>query len=208
MQSMSLPFRYDNGVYVFEGHNFDLRNAENLVIKYDETDKERFSRVQTWTEKVKQQIKSIRASSTLDGNYSASNLLDGELNTAWVEGHAGHGVGEWVEFEFNDAWVYAIGIINGYTKNHDTYYKNSRVKQLKVELSLRDGRVIEQVKELPDREYRMLNKSTCWTFIDKIEFPEEACTLAKIRLTILEVYPGTDYQDTCISELFFYYYLQ
>jgi len=205
MKAMSLPFRDDGGVYVYEANRFDLSKAENLVIEYDETSKFRSPSVRFWTENTRNNIKSVRTSSALAGNYSADNLLDGDLDTAWVEGAVGYGEGEWLEIEFKSWYNRGIGIINGYTKTQETYYKNSRIKKLKIELFQEDGRIIQQIKDLPDRDYRTLNKSAFWSFVDKLDYDSSAALhTTKIRLTIMEVYPGTDYQDTCISEVFFY----
>jgi hypothetical protein len=74
--------------------------------------------------------------SQLGNQYGVRNLFDGNNSTAWVEGSPGHGVGEWITIEFDKMrLVNSITVNNGYQKNQDIFYKNSRVRQLSVVFS-------------------------------------------------------------------------
>ncbi len=103
----------------------------------------------------------------------------------WVEGAKGNGINETISIEFNNP-VYSFSILNGYAdvQNMKLFKENGRVKKLKVE---------DQTNKL---EYTM-------TFEDKVYFNylELSKPSNSIKLTILEVYEGTKYQDTCISAL-------
>lgn len=114
-------------------------------------------------------------------------ICDGDLTTAWVEGAADYGIGERVILDNpEEKMISAIRIVNGYAKSSSLYYENSRVKRLGIEFS--DGSSIE--KELGD---------------NRMDYQE--ITLAKpvksksIKITILDVYNGSKYSDTCISEV-------
>ena len=103
----------------------------------------------------------------------------------WVEGAKGNGINETISIEFNNP-VYGFSILNGYAdvQNMKLFKENSRVKKLKVE-------------DLTNKlEYTM-------NFEDKVYFNylELLKPSNSIKLTILEVYEGTKYQDTCISAL-------
>lgn len=103
----------------------------------------------------------------------------------WVEGAKGNGINETISIEFNNP-VYGFSILNGYAdvQNMKLFKENSRVKKLKVE-------------DLTNKlEYTM-------AFEDKVYFNylELSKPSNSIKLTILEVYEGTKYQDTCISAL-------
>ena len=103
----------------------------------------------------------------------------------WVEGAKGNGISETISIEFNNP-VYGFSILNGYAdvQNMKLFKENSRVKKLKVE-------------DLTNKlEYTM-------SFEDKVYFNyiELSKPSNSIKLTILEVYEGTKYQDTCISAL-------
>ena len=108
-----------------------------------------------------------------------------DAHIPWVEGAKGNGINETISIEFNNP-VYGFSILNGYAdvQNMKLFKENSRVKKLKVE-------------DLTNKlEYTM-------NFEDKVYFNylELSKPSNSIKLTILEVYEGTKYQDTCISAL-------
>jgi hypothetical protein len=77
----------------------------------------------------------------LGNSYGVQHLFSGGGTTAWVEGKAGQGIGEWVVVEFDGPrLVKGIEIHNGYQKNSDIYYKNSRVRRLRVVFSQGESR--------------------------------------------------------------------
>lgn len=82
----------------------------------------------------------IRASSELKSSthaYSPRNAFDGNSATAWVEGGAGPGDGEWIEVEFpKELPVDGIAIQPGYRKSPSTFANN--VTPSFVELSIND----------------------------------------------------------------------
>ncbi len=137
-----------------------------------------------------QNINAVTASSELaEANtiHFAARTMDGDKNTAWVEGAAGQGEGQFIQFSFNNTYlVNGIRIRAGYQKNDDIYYKNSRPRRIRIEFS--DGR--SEAFELADgsREEQVL------TFAE----PTETET---VSLIIESVYPGVKYEDTCISEV-------
>lgn len=68
-----------------------------------------------------------------DSRYGPEKALDGNPDTAWVEGVPGPGTGESYYIAFTHL-PEALGFINGYAKNPNLYRKNYRVKTLKVHL--------------------------------------------------------------------------
>lgn len=122
----------------------------------------------------------------LGSRYGSINLTDGRSSTAWVEGAAGDGVGEYIAIEF-DAPVSISGmeVANGYGKNADLFEKNSRVRNFGLSTSSGDRQSIELRDE---RDWQTVGMS----------LPEKTKWLV---LTISSVYPGWKYQDTAISGL-------
>lgn len=148
------------------------------------------------------------ASSTLGDAYKSANLCDGKVETAWVPGVKG-GIGEWAKISI-DAYfslseytstpfsLEKIGVLPGYAKSSKIGSENNRVKKLLVvayspklaqnewimyRLNLKDKDQL-QLLEIPDEEIGFsmsYMKKTIWI---KIE----------------DIYKGTKYDDTCISE--------
>jgi len=136
----------------------------------------------------------VKSSSTLLGRtkpYHVKEIKDNDPKTAWVEGKADDGIGEWVEFTYDPPVILErISVINGYMRSETLYYANNRVK--KIRISFDDGTHFDQV--LKDGELKPQ--------IITLPEPKQA---GKVRLTILETYKGSKYNDTCISEIIFDY---
>ena len=133
----------------------------------------------------------VLATTTLssDGNntYGAYNLIDEDNSTAWVEGVNDAGIGQRIIFKADSPQtVNHIQILNGYCKTRDLYQKNNRVKTINIIFP--DGTTIR--KSLTDAyaEYQLL------VFDSPIVCDE-------FSIEIQEVYNGSKYNDTCISEI-------
>ncbi|MCM1991624.1 NADase-type glycan-binding domain-containing protein [Oceanirhabdus seepicola] len=133
-------------------------------------------------------------SSSLDSlttrNYGSDNLSDGDITTTWSEGESGDGIGSWIQLFSNTEFIISkLQLKNGYKKSKELFFKNNRAKKIKVEFS--EG------------------ESSIWELSDGFSFDntltlDSPITTTSLKLTILEVYEGSTYKDTCISELLVY----
>ncbi len=122
-------------------------------------------------------------------SYGPRNVTDQDHRTAWVEGAPGHGYGEAFVLAFDSpTQINRWAIRNGYAKSERTFIRNSRVRELKLSFS---------------------NGSTTSFTIDDTSDWQETSALANygavswVVFEITDVYPGTHYQDTAITELVF-----
>lgn len=150
---------------------------------------------------VKNKILNIESSSFLkEGNvlYTTDNLSSrlylkedieetayfyDTYSKPWVEGKSDYGIGEWLNLTF-DGDVDQIQVLNGYVdlRRKYLYKENSRVKKLRVE-----GDDFSF-----DVDFEDVVKYTV------IKFPSKT---THVKLTILDVYKGDKYSDTCISSI-------
>ncbi len=142
----------------------------------------------------KEEYESVVASSTLiEPNrdkkiYAVSNLSDHIYATAWVEGVAGTGIGQSIKFTFKEEFKpINVQIINGYAKSQAIYLKNTRPSKLKLIFSDGSTQIID-LKDISTLQTFPINSSS---------------KLKWIKIEILNVYKGTHYDDTCISEIMF-----
>lgn len=129
-------------------------------------------------------IANIAASSTLENSdkYGAANLR-GNPAASWCEGSATEGIGEKITFDLVNGSTNVLFIQNGF---HSAQYFNSnnRVKDLKVS---QDD--FSQTVTLAD------NSS-----LQKINLSQDLQT-GPVTLTILSVYKGTKWNDTCLTSV-------
>lgn len=117
--------------------------------------------------------------------YSVNNLGSLVVDTPWVEGVKGDGIGEGFTFARDSRPFNYLLIMNGYISYDKPYlYKyNNRVKKLKL-TGLKNGK--SQVVDILDTPHPQT--------ID-LSFLEEE---EDVRIEIADVYKGTKYDDTCL----------
>ena len=142
--------------------------------------------------------------------YSSGKALDGNPKTAWVEGVKGHGIGEIILLVDVDL-KRKMKIWSGYGKSERLHKENSRPKKLRVAVIQYQSKGGSQIgigiyglkiiseniveledingfQDLPIKEF-------------SVEEDDSKYVRTLLGLQILEVYKGTKYQDTAISEV-------
>ena len=139
-------------------------------------------------------IKIMRASATSflkepNQTYPASQAVDGDIKTCWVEGVPGYGHNEGIDIVFDDVYdVKGFNIWTGYQKSEDLFYKNTRPVGFMVRSS--DG--YSQYHEIKDS-----------MGMQRVEF-KKPVKARSILITMMEFRPGSKYEDSCISEISFF----
>ncbi|MBL7065100.1 MAG: LysM peptidoglycan-binding domain-containing protein [Anaerolineae bacterium] len=124
------------------------------------------------------------------GQYQSWMATDGRRESAWVEGVAGSGVGEWIMLTFpRTIEVHSISMDVGYDKSADIFAKNNRIK--KVTLIFSSG---EQI-ELGFGDKRGMQT------IPLVRAPGPNIETTYVKVVIEEVFPGWKYDDTCLAEI-------
>ena len=120
-------------------------------------------------------------------DYGPYKVLDGDKSTTWSEGVDGYGYGEYITLYFDGVYnIKQLKIVNGLVNNYNAYYKNNRAKTLNLYFS--DGS--EQKIYLDD-------DTTSYQTVDIYGGVKSSY----VQISIDSVYPGTKYNDTCISEV-------
>jgi len=128
------------------------------------------------------------------GKYSPVNVFDGDINTCAAESGRGNDIRLEIHFK-NEINIDEIRLMNGFGKNIDLFKKNNRAGKLSIYLNLKTKLVKKEILMLEDRqEFQTFNF-------------KESYKIDKISLLAFgsEVYKGTTYNDTCITEIEFYY---
>lgn len=123
-------------------------------------------------------------------SYDATNLIDDNISSCWCEGANGNGIGESVCFSSSkDQAVEGFMIWSGYQESDYLYDINARPKAIAVyadddyvgSFELKDSGLHSQKVVL-----------------------EEPIIAKSLTIKITDVYPGSKYEDCCISEIDFY----
>lgn len=118
--------------------------------------------------------------------HYANRVIDGDLDTAWVEGVRGVGIDEWIKLETTDGskmTVSAIEFSLGYQKSEQLLQNNGMPSKVLIEC---ENGYEQEVAFCTCSDVVILDKpqTTSW-----------------IKITILEATSGAKYDDTCISEI-------
>jgi len=145
----------------------------------------------------------VTASSILpskSGEYKPDHAADGKAATAWCKGVTGTGAGEWLRFEFKKpVQVTVLSFVPFYAKNAATLANNNRIKKMKIEM---DGGV-SGIVEFSDAK---------WCKDCQLQYPAPLVNFYRknktrfiksksVKFIIMDVYPGSKYNDTCISDI-------
>ena len=142
-----------------------------------------------FTEYKQVRVASAEASSVIQQDNGAVNtpmmMFDENIETNWQEGVDGPGLGEWVDATFSqESGIKYLTFKLGNWKTSRYYYGNNKPSKMTITV----GEFSQQI-EFPDE----------WTEFC-LEF-SRPCQADGIYMTIDEVYPGTDWDDTCITDM-------
>lgn len=143
------------------------------------------------------------ASSTLpDQNeytYTANNAHDLGLDTAWVEGVEGPGIGQTLTYTFTNKCprITDILIHNGYIKDQATWRKNNRVRTLEIAINGKPTALLELADTRAKQSFDLQALG-----LKPLGRRADGQSLV-LAFTIADVYPGTTYDDTAITEIYF-----
>ncbi len=197
-------FVKNNSIYTWEFRDFEPKGKDNILITinnrysdsymYGSQEGQRFFSV---NKKYYMSLKpgNVKTSSTLK-QYSAKKLFDSDFKTAWVENNTNDGNGEFIEITFSKLQkINTIGIIPGYNKSRELFYKNNRVAEIEI---YADDKLIKTAA-IADG-YTSLSPDDLYAYY-LINLSENNISCKKIKLVITKIYKGSEYTDACVSEL-------
>lgn len=201
-----LDFKRNGDKYEYRQRNFDLKKAESIYLTYNSsaiTSAEVLSKYLILPSEYKVKVSSEKKS------YPFRYISDLNLETAWVPTKSKN---ESIEFSFDArSDIAGFVILGGYYKNEQTYVENNRIKNIKVELKQKgkDWQEVYIEKPIPDFDYQTIYFNDLFSHpnayvVDFYDVIDTELDIEKVRITIEDVYTGTKYDDTCISEILFF----
>ncbi len=121
-------------------------------------------------------------------NNNADRVLNDNKDSSWQEGVDGDGIGEWLKFDFTQKKTLRYMKLKLGNWSSDWYYtSNNRPKILEIQTDAG----MKQIT-FPDE------KKDYW-----LAFPKD-WTTDDVKLIIRAVYKGTEWDDTCVTEIAMY----
>jgi len=129
-------------------------------------------------------------------SYDAARAHDRNLETAWVEGKEGDGIGESLVYTIDTSRrrgddllkVTGLRIYNGYRKSRELWQDNSRVKRLRMYVN--------------GKPYAIINLEDSYNYQDvEVGAVELKPKRTILKFEIMEVYKGRKHTDTAITEI-------
>ena len=156
-------------------------------------------------------------------NYPSTNLFDGKLETCWVtnsnSSDSNNNIFIKIPAEIPLAKL-ILNIFSGYGKNENLFYSNARPKSLSISIFSAYSFDVDATevankyylyKELRREQILLIDTFGVQSFalnlngIDKIELLNitNAVNTYVLKIEIIDTYKGSEYNDVCISEIFF-----
>ncbi|MCR9144520.1 MAG: hypothetical protein NXI24_19940 [bacterium] len=197
------------GLTIEGGKGKVIENEQGFVIEYFNIEPD-FDlvlrlphRLHSWAH-----VSSAAAGDDAKNSYGAKQAIDNDVRTAWVEGVDGPGAGESITIVVGPpmqggkirGWylIEGVEIVNGCARNEKLFRANARVRTLRLALNtLSEHLVPVGESRFGPGEEHALNDSRD---PQVLEFARPIF-VSELKLTILSVYPGEKYQDTCIAEI-------
>jgi len=124
------------------------------------------------------------------GTYYPSNATDSDFQTSWVEGVSGPGIGQALTLKFVDpVKVNYLRLNVGYDANADLFLKNNRIRKATFVLS--DGIRFQH-------EFADIRGLQTVSLVEQFGAP---VVTSEIQVIINDIYKGTRFDDTSLSEI-------
>lgn len=132
-----------------------------------------------------------------ENTYNAASALDSDPKTCWQVNPENENVGSWFEVDLPKSSIDSLGVMIGWEESEEQFQDYARLKTLKLELfdeAQEDKLVLEHSLTFADeRGWQTLD-------VPGAAFGNEIFG-GRLRLTVVEIYPGKDYPNLALSEL-------
>jgi len=207
-------FKKDRDFYVFECNNFDLLKSPFVKLNYNYSKWENSYNSRRFAN---YDLVDNFSSSSEHSKYPASNLFDQNKNTTYVPLKIVNN--NWIKINFKENVVlFGAALLNGFTKNNESYANNNIATKIKVNLEFNIGEKTDSLVKIINLNRKLLSNDFNFYFTDiqdvligefygDVEgdnISDNMSSAKSLKIEILETDKGMKYDDTCISEFMLY----
>jgi hypothetical protein len=186
--------------------NFDLKSAPDVVCIYDATP----ALFQRSAERVMfKQFENLRLKLSDGAHSNTGPLIDRNPETIWFANAKTKGIDTTFEFRpRKDTSISQVAILNGCVASEEQYRAYARIKRLRIEYVVRfdEGPKRESSEQvMPDRKFDERVRRFPTYYADVVDLPGgPEGILEYVKLTVLDIYPGSQGKPAAISDLYVY----
>lgn len=206
IQVEGLPFVRNGNIYSYRTNSFKFKDSKPILLNYT------LMNAPDITEYLSERLDESKyktSTTSQQSTYPATNLSDLNFATAWVATKGG--IKEKIIIDFKEpTFIKGFAIINGYHKSKSTYNENNKIKTLSIRVG--GSRGWDEFSNDPindDINFKLTDYQPLY-FENMRQHPDvyyysiatyDRYKATRIELEIKDIYTGTKYNDTCISEI-------
>jgi len=143
---------------------------------------------------------SFKSESKLGKNYwNAGAALDMRADTCWQVDPERENIAQWIHLDTPLGEVDKIEAIIGWDKDENAFFDHARLKKVKIEVF---AKTIGGELEPKGEAEATFEDKRGWQVVDIPDIKVKGEYMAaRVRLTVLEVYPGKDFPHLAVSEV-------
>ena len=132
--------------------------------------------------------------------YAGNAALDGKDETAWLLPGDSENVGEYIILDIPRINVHKLAMKIGWHRDEDTFKDYARVKKVSIEATYYNGTMdLVPAPKVVEAEFK---DEMGWQLVDLDDIVvDDSTNGGKLKITILEVYPGKDFPQAGVSDL-------
>jgi hypothetical protein len=130
--------------------------------------------------------------------FNGQSAIDGNLATAWMVPGESSNKGEWIMLDVPQSTVDKIGMVVGWAKSDTEFHDYARVKSAQVDVFSYDENQDLKLLKSAKVDFKDIKD------MQIVDIPDVQLADSfggKVKITILDIYPGKDYPNVAISEL-------
>lgn len=130
--------------------------------------------------------------------WNAASALDSKAETCWMVDPEEKNEGQWIQLDVPSSTIDKIGLVAGWDQDENTFFDYARIKKVRVDIFTMEGGAAKLVAQ-PELA---VDDKRGWQILD---LPDTKVggdvTGGRIRVNVLETYPGKDYPNLAVSEI-------
>ena len=150
--------------------------------------------------------------------YEARNIMDKNIETAWCSAAESKNIiGEYIEIKVDPVYTKGIRFIPGYGASEGLFVQHNIITKAQVTYTLKDGSSLQTTVSAPQnikfcsvgaKDINLEDSTETCNLLSGLRAQITGSCVEKVKIEILEIKKGTEWDSTCIAEMAFINHLE